>query len=58
VQINGSLFQGPPQPFQEDVVEVTAQPNYYLQCIGKANITRGIDTFTPASVKVVTQVAL
>ena len=49
------LFQAAPEPFDKDVVQIAATPIYYRQCIGKANVTRGIEIRTSALVSVVIQ---
>ena len=55
MEINGLLLQGTPEPFDEDVVEIAPAPIFYRQCIGKANVTRGIDILISALVSVVIQ---
>jgi len=47
MQINGPLFEEPPQSVDEDIVAISTSCIYYGQCTGKANVTRGIDILTP-----------
>jgi hypothetical protein len=42
VQVDLLIFDCSPEPFDEDIVAPGAFSVYYRQCIGKANVTRGM----------------